>query len=402
MRRNMGRALGVAFGLALVSVSGLAMGQDSAPAAQPPVTEPAAKSGTLVFEQDAVDLGTVIQNEVKQARIKFKNTGAFPVKFQNVKKDCGCTEAKIKIDGTDKIGEPAEHDQNTWIEVPAGGSGELEITYDPKGKVGAQSKRITVTTDEAENAVRSIGVTVLVEQNIMLEPTVLNFGSVERGTSKTLRVTVVGRTADFAATDATVTLSELLQIKKVGDREVTRGDKKLRATEFDVTFTAGGKTGRSQDVMNIRTNDAREPMKQLSVTFLVQGLLASEPSILSLSTAKPGEDMKGEFILKHRKDQVFKVTKAETASLAGGPTPEVKYEVEAIEPDANGAAKKWRIKAFTVAPIDRPSLNVNVKITTDVPGEEMIQVRAYGVVRRVQAAADAPAPAPAAVSGGSK
>lgn len=414
MRRNIGRAFVVVFGLsAVLSVSGMAMAQDAVPAAQPPAQPPAAgepslvkvNSGTLVFETESVDLGTIVQNELKSLKFKFTNTGKAPVVIKEVKRSCGCTQAKVVVEGSDKGLEPVEHDQNTWCTIPPGAKAEIDAEFDPKGKTGSHSKTITIVSDDSERSNIVLTLTVEVEATIMVEPSVLNFGTVERGGSKMLKLSVVGRTPDFAATDATVTLGELFDIKKLETREVERGGKKLRATEFEITFKANGKSGRASDQLHVRTNDPREPMKAVSMTFNTQGLLALEPTQLSLSAAKQGEPMSGEVIIKHRKDQAFKITKVEAAPVAAGaPVPEFKLEFEPVD-----AAKtnKWRIKASTTAPTDRPSVNVFLRVTTDVGGEELVQVRCYGVVRRNQVGAapavvPAQAAAPAAADQGSK
>lgn len=403
MQRNIGRAFGLVVGLsAMLSVCGMAVAQNATPATQPPVTAPAepalakVESGTLVFDQESLDLGTVTQNELKNFEFTFKNTGKAPVVIKEAKRSCGCTQAKIAVEGSDKVLEPVEHDQNTWVTVPAGGKAVIKAEFDPKGKVGSQSKTITLLSNDSDRSDIVLTFTVLVEATVVVEPTVLNFGTVERGTTKMLKLTVAGRTPDFAATDATVTLGELFDIKKGETHEVERGGKKLRATEFEITFKANGKSGRASDQLNIRTNDPREPMKQVSMTYNIQGVLAAEPTQLSLSAAKPGEPMSGELILKHRKDQAFKVTKVETAPIAAGAAvPEFKLEFEPVDA-AN--TTKWRIKASTTAPTDRPSVNVFLRVTTDVGGEQLVQLRCYGVVRRNQvgAAPTAPASVPAA------
>ncbi|MFO0836228.1 MAG: DUF1573 domain-containing protein [Phycisphaerales bacterium] len=407
MQRNIGRAFGLVVGLsAMLSVCGTAVAQNATPATQPPAQPPATapaepalakvESGTLVFDQESLDLGTITQNELKNFEFTFKNTGKAPVVIKEVKRSCGCTQAKVAVEGSDKGLEAVEQDQNTWVTVPAGAKAVIKAEFDPKGKIGSQSKTITVVSNDAERAEVVLTFTVQVEAVVIAEPTVLNFGTVERGNTKSLKLTVLGRTPDFLATDATVTMSELFDIKRGETREVERGGKKLRATEFDITLKANGKSGRANDVLHVRTNDSREPMKSVSLTFNIQGLLALEPTQLSLSTAKPGEPMSGEAVLKHRKDQAFKILKIETAPVAAGAqVPEFKLEFEPVDA-AN--TSKWRVKASTTAPADRPSINVFLRITTDVGGEELVQVRCYGVVRRNQvgAAPTAPAPVPAA------
>lgn len=415
MRRNIGRAFGVAVGLsALMSICGLAMAQNATPATQPPAQPPAktaepalenVTTGTLVFEKETIDLGTVLQNELKPMQYKFKNTGKAPVTIKEAHRSCGCTEAKIRVEGSDKALEPLESDQNTWCTIPPGASAMVDANFDPKGKVGSHSKTITIKSDDMERPEIVLTFTVQVEATVIVEPSVMNFGTVERGSTKPLKLTVLGRTPDFMATDATVTLSELFDIKKGETREVERGGKKMRATEFDITFKANGKSGRASDQLHIRTNDQREPLKVVGLSFNIQGLIACEPTQLSLSMAKPGEDMNGELKLKHRKGQAFKISKIEAApAAAGSPVPEFKIEFAPVDP-ANPT--EWRIKASTVAPADRPGVQAFLNITTDVAGEETVKVRCYGAVRRGQVGAGpAPTPAqaaaPAAADHGSK
>lgn len=391
MRRNIGIAFGVS---ALVMLSGLAAGQTGTP--QTPPTHPAAvpagepalaalKTGKLTFGKDTTDLGSIVQNEVKEIHYKFKNDSTLPVVVKELKRSCGCTSALIKLDGSDKTTEPKEADANTWCTVPGGATGEIVANFDPKGKVGHQSKTVTVISDDAEREQIVLTFTVQVEQNIMVEPSVINLGTLDRGASKTLKVTVVGRTPDFAATAATVTMSELFDIKVGETREVERGGKKLRATELEITFKATGKSGRANDQLNIRTNDPAEPMRQVGVTFNILGELACEPTVLAMSPAAPGAEMTGQVTLKHRKGKAFKVLKVEAAGPAAGAAAASDAKFTFAPTDAANSTE-WKIGVALTAPVDRPNVNLVLKVTTDVEGEEMVQVRAYGMVRKAQAA----------------
>ena len=405
MQRNIGRAFGLVLGLsAMLSVCGMAVAQSATPATEPPAQPPektgepalaVVQSGTLTYYRETLELGSVIQNEIKEIKFSFQNKTALPVTIKELKRSCGCTQAKAHILESDKYSEPKETDANTWFVVPAGAKCEIVATFDPKAKSGPQSKTVTVISDDAERGEVVLTFNALVEQNIMVEPAVLNFGTLERGTSKTLKLTIVGRTPDFDATEATATLGELFDIKKVETREIDRGGKKLRASEFDITLKGDAKPGRRSDTLNVRTTDKNEPLKSVSITYVIQGLLVSEPTVLTLSSAQPGGEMKGEITIKHRKDQPFKILKIEAVAgnaKAALPDPEITFQFEPVDA---ATPNKWRIKAVCVAPMDRPSVNVVAKITTDVAGEEMIQTRAYGVVRRNQAAANPPAQAPA-------
>jgi len=111
-----------------------------APAAKP--TAPAAPVGPLTsmtFDEDTYDFGEVMEGEKVVHVYKFKNTGKEPLVISNAKGSCGCTVPEW----------PREP-------IPVGGSGEIRVQFDSKGKgkVGGatQAKKVTITanTDPAQ------------------------------------------------------------------------------------------------------------------------------------------------------------------------------------------------------------------------------------------------------------
>jgi Protein of unknown function (DUF1573) len=101
--------------------------------AQPNKAEPAAPTGpttSMSFEQTEFDYGIVDQGEKVKHVYKFKNTGSEPLIISNAKGSCGCTVPSW----------PKEP-------IPVGGTGEVEVVFDSKGKKGKQSKRVTITAN---------------------------------------------------------------------------------------------------------------------------------------------------------------------------------------------------------------------------------------------------------------
>lgn len=97
------------------------------------VTAPEVPSGpttTIQYEQEKFNFGTCDEGEVVKHIFKFKNTGNEPLVISNAKGSCGCTVP-------------------TWPKepVPPGGSGEIKVEFNSKGKPGPQSKRVTVTAN---------------------------------------------------------------------------------------------------------------------------------------------------------------------------------------------------------------------------------------------------------------
>jgi len=105
------------------------------PAANPtsaPATPavPVGPTTTIKFEETEFDFGTVDQGEKVTHIYKFANTGNEPLIISNAKGSCGCTVPNW----------PKEP-------IPVGGSGEIQVQFDSKGKKNKQSKKVTITAN---------------------------------------------------------------------------------------------------------------------------------------------------------------------------------------------------------------------------------------------------------------
>lgn len=91
---------------------------------------PAGDATTIQYEQPVYDFGTIDEGEIVKYAYKFKNTGKEPLVISNAKGSCGCTVP-------------------TWPKepIPPGGTGEIKVEFNSKGKPGPQSKRVTVTAN---------------------------------------------------------------------------------------------------------------------------------------------------------------------------------------------------------------------------------------------------------------
>ena len=105
----------------------------ASPATPAKGAEPAAPTGpttVMTFDETEFDYGIVDQGEKVQHTYKFKNTGNEPLIISNAKGSCGCTVPSW----------PKEP-------IPVGGTGEIDVVFDSKGKKGKQSKRVTITAN---------------------------------------------------------------------------------------------------------------------------------------------------------------------------------------------------------------------------------------------------------------
>jgi len=84
----------------------------------------------FTFEKEIHDFGEIEEGEVVNHVFTFKNSGEAPLVIESAKASCGCTVPR-------------------WPKkpIPAGGSGEIEVSFNSKGKPGVQNKTVTITAN---------------------------------------------------------------------------------------------------------------------------------------------------------------------------------------------------------------------------------------------------------------
>lgn len=94
------------------------------------VQEVVGPAGAFEFQETEYDFGNVKEGTLVEHTFKFKNVGEAPLVIQNASASCGCTVPSYSK-------EP----------IPVGGTGEIQVKFDSKTRVGVQSKTITVTAN---------------------------------------------------------------------------------------------------------------------------------------------------------------------------------------------------------------------------------------------------------------
>ncbi len=106
-----------------------------------------AQKPQIVFENLEHDFGAFKESDgVQTTSFKFTNKGAVPLVLNNVKASCGCTTPK-------------------WTREPVvpDGTGEIQVSYDPKNRPGSFNKTIMVSSN-AENGTTVLRITGSVDE----------------------------------------------------------------------------------------------------------------------------------------------------------------------------------------------------------------------------------------------
>lgn len=99
------------------------------------------------------DLGNMSVNEEKSVQFSIENAGSQPLELFNVTSSCGCTVAKVTIDGKTSP-EFGMHSKSNWTgEIPAGQNAKVDVIYRPfvmpvKGDV---TREVYVSTNDPDN-----------------------------------------------------------------------------------------------------------------------------------------------------------------------------------------------------------------------------------------------------------
>jgi hypothetical protein len=104
------------------------------------------RSARVVFAKDDHDFGVVREGEKVFWNFRFTNEGNAPLVINRVKADCGCTVPEFP---------------RTPIEP--GEEGRIKVTFDSKGRMGRQVKRVTVISN-SERPSHILSISALVEK----------------------------------------------------------------------------------------------------------------------------------------------------------------------------------------------------------------------------------------------
>lgn len=127
--------------------SSSASSQESGDSAQVAQTDESTGLGKIEYENASYEFGTVKEGTIVEHVFKFKNTGTSPVILAQVSASCGCTTP-------DYTKEP----------ILPGKEGEVKVSFDSNGQVGAQQKIVTISSN-AENRVSTVQIKGIVEKS---------------------------------------------------------------------------------------------------------------------------------------------------------------------------------------------------------------------------------------------
>ncbi|MEQ8769523.1 MAG: DUF1573 domain-containing protein [Phycisphaerales bacterium] len=363
----------------------------AAPASGPLVPTPprpgprvrAGSKGEIVFYSDEVDMGNVLDTEKPIAEFRFKCIGPGPINLTRIKPDCGCTLARVWRISTDEEGNEVREEIDA-ARLPENGAfeegdeGIIEATYDATSRQGAHRRNIRISTDSSKQRNVSVQLAVNVIPLVGSDPRVVTFGNaIEKGSTPSRTIRVFGRTEDFQVTKATLSnlkLNEQIKIEVVEHGKAEFGGEELPYSALQLTLTEGMSPGVISDKMFVRTNDPRRPVFEVQIIGRILGDIRVDPAAIRIGRIQVGGEATQEFRVRSNSGTPFKVkgVSLDTEALS------VSAVYKPVDPEN---PTEWIVNLSASGNAADTRVNTKLKIETDVPLEETVEVRFYGVVQ---------------------
>jgi hypothetical protein len=312
----------------------------------------------MIFESQHHDFGKIVDVEQAEAVFKFTNKGNEVLKIVDKKATCGCTVPDL-----------------AKSEYQPGESGEIKVTYNPRGKHGSQTQTVTITTNDPIEPKVQLTIGAQVQPLVSIEPAVVQFGQVNKHAPKTIKVVVTGRTPDFKVTDATLSDSAKMSVKVLASEPIDVDGTPGARTTLELTLPETHPVGRIAQTGTIRTNESRREVMNFTVMGEVLGDLGANPARIAFGNIKPASEFRGELKLVNRVGKPFKILSAKADAPIDQPL------TVKITPDSQSGATEYTVEVSGVAPAKTMLLRGELVITTDVADETEVRLPFWGTVR---------------------
>jgi len=261
----------------------------------------------------------------------------------------------------------------TRADIPPGGEGEVEVTFNTGRRQGKQSKSVTITTNDPETPKARVRITAFIEVDFGFESRMLNFGDVDL----TERVT---KTAFFRIKEPNqMQISELkssspyIEVTKVSQEPDTSGGDRV---ELAVTLLPELDPGSFRESITVRSTKNGVAPAKLNVYGKVRGDINVMPERLRFDV-KP---IKGEQTSPHQVIQIINMSPDNELEILSAEDPDgrLKLEIKTLQ-----SGQRYQV----VADIDQEALGTGtyfrgeVIIETNNSKQETIKVD-YNIYNR--------------------
>lgn len=347
----------------MAMTAGAAIAQDG-PLQQGPLvfpttpTEPETASGALTWDSPKThQFGRIYDDGQHYHMFRFTNSGDAPLRILEARGSCGCTVPQVP----DRVFQPGE-------------SGELRVIFDPANRAGDQKKRIDIKTD-SESVPNDV---LFIEAKVMpltrLSPVSgAQFGQLEKGASKTVRLKLSGLGENFAVSAASVQETEFVTVEIEDSRTTELLGEAYTESTLAVTILPGAPVGPFRG--DVVLNTSLPERSQVRVPFVsnIRGELSARPLRVSLGRVTPDQEIEQEFTVQSRLSTPFEIERVEVRGTLGPVSPEF-----SIEPVDESKRDAYRVTLTGTGDSSTSRYMGTLVVHTNLPDEPTLEIRYFG------------------------
>ncbi len=331
-------------------------GADTAPdvSADGAETEGQVGPPVLTFASLSHDFGTMDETDRRSTTFEFTNTGGSELVITDVKATCGCTTTTL----------------TKWRYQP-GETGRIEVDFDPVSP-GAHDKTIVVRAN-VEPAVTRLKVLADVTAFLFIEPKILQLGVLQYGYEHHATLTVSSIDENFVIQSVTTTIPDVSARVVPPEAATAPGPKTIEVTipptaawgglYFGIEITVSGRVDAAAP--------ARTHTRTARVAGKLFGVLSASPDMFRFAV-DPGDPIERKIRLRRADGRPLRVLDSivQIPALPGATVVAVPESLDT-----------WVVTLSATAGSTPGQCPGVISITTDVRGEEVIELRSLGVVR---------------------
>ena len=343
--------------LVALLICGLWLGMPVAKAEDPKKKGPAPKG--FVLDKSEHDFGIVEQNNEYDATVGYRNTGSRPITNIRVKADCGCYAAAVSGDT-----------------LAPGASGEISIQFRTLSFRGVVVKTLSILYDDGGPKRAALKLKVKVFGGVLVVPGRVYFGEILEGTKPEAAVDLMYYPeAGEPFTIEKIDLGDL-PIKATITPYNDPKFKERKGWHVSFRFTQPPKRGVYSKRATLHLSHPRRPKVHVPLTAHVVGKVWMQTSRIHLGLVAQGESKNATVMLRHF-DGTTSLGAVSAKARKG--ILQVSIEDTFTPPGPGTPPRKAKLIRVTV-PKDAPvgSLNDDIVVTTEVPGEEEVVIQVRG------------------------
>jgi len=315
----------------------------------------------IKFDHKEYDFGDSIGVDKIDHIFTFRNEGDADLVVDKVTTTCGCTAALV----SEKV-------------IPPGKTGEIKTTFTFGGRKGKQTKSIYVYSNDPSDSKVTLTITGNIVPPFDVEPASVMLRDSGDMSSKTVKISQT-----MPEELSVIGIEKKLNMVETALKEEPPVDGKKRYS-LEISLKSDVPVGQHFETITVITNSSIKPRTEIPVRISILGDIQANPSRIYLGSVSPGQEIVRQFTVTNSKGKPFAIESVEVDNKDFKVTPDAPLKAAVSH-------------AFTLSGISRAEsggVRAKVVIRTDYPKQEVVEVSAYGYVRKGSPTSPTQMPAP--------